>query len=101
MIRRFGAAFGTPSQPILAEYADELSRLVSTLATARKLLWRSVLAGTEDAMRDLPTPSLRHAWGITPDDGDGDEHPLARKRMAVQGIITACVDSGIQEGLLQ
>ena len=42
----------------------------------RELLCRSVLTGTEDAVRDLPNPSLRHAWGITPDDGD-DEHPRA------------------------
>ena len=117
----FSAAFGTPSQPILAEYdtrtGEALSRLISTLPTAvaqdllaqldealseRELFWRNVLAGAEDAMRDLPRPSFRHARGITPDDGDGDdEHPLARKRMEVQGIVTAYVDTGIQEGLLQ
>ena len=53
-------------------------------------------------MYDLPTPSLRHARGITPDDGDGeDEHPLARKRTKVQGVIIACVYSRVHEGLLQ
>ena len=87
----------------MAEYdtrTDEaLSRLVSTLPTAaaqellaqldealseRELLWRNLLTGSEDAMRDLLAPSLRHAHGITLYDGDGDdEHPLARKRMKV------------------
>ena len=34
--------------------------------------------------------------------GDGDdEHPLARKRWKIQARITACVDRGIQQGLLQ
>ena len=33
---------------------------------------------------------LRHAPGITPDDGDDDdEYPFARKRMKIQGVITA------------
>ena len=27
----------------------------------RELLWRNVLAGSEDAMQDLPAPRLRHA----------------------------------------
>ena len=78
-VGRFCAAFGTPSQPIPAEYdtrTDEaLSRLVCTLTVAvaqdllvevgealpkRGLLWRSVLTGTDDAMRDLPTlPAAR------------------------------------------
>ena len=49
---------------------EALSRLVSTLTTAaaldealsdRELLLRNVLTGTEDAMRDLPAPSLRHS----------------------------------------
>ena len=49
-----------------------------------------------------PPPSLRHAPSITPDDGDGDEeHTLARKRMKIQRIVAACVDTGIQNGLLQ
>ena len=44
----------------------------------------------------------RYARGITPDDGDeDDEQPLACKRMKVQGVITARVDTGVQEGLLQ
>ena len=112
MVDHFSAAFSAPRQPIMAEYdtrTDEaLSRLVSTLPAAvaqnlvaqlnealaeRELLWRNVLSGP-DAVRDLPIPSLRQARGITPDDGDGDEHPLARKRMKIQSIITACVDSG-------
>ena len=34
--------------------------------------------------------------------GDGDEeHPHSRKRTKIQGVITACIDSGIREGLLQ
>ena len=67
-----------------------LSCLVSTLSSAvaqnlvahfdealaeRELLWRNVISWTEDAMRDLPTPSLRHARGITPDGDGDDEHP--------------------------
>ena len=37
-------------------------------------------------MRGLPTPSLRHALCITPDDGDGnDEEPFAHKRMTSVG----------------
>ena len=39
-----------------------------------------------------PQRSLRHARG-------DEEHPLARKRMKIQSIITACVDTGIQHGL--
>ena len=58
--------------------------------------------GSEPAMRDQPRPAPRHARGITPDDGDDDdEHPHTRKRTKVQGIITACIDSGVREGLLQ
>ena len=35
-------------------------------------------------------------------DGDGDdEHPHTRKRTKIQGVITACIDSGVREGLLQ
>ena len=57
----------------------------------RELLWHNVLSGTEDVVRALPSPSLRHARGITPDDGDDDdEYPFARKRMKIQGVITAC-----------
>ena len=53
-------------------------------------------------MQDQPPPAPRHARGITPDDGDGDEeHPHSRKRTKIQGVITACIDSGIREGLLQ
>ena len=104
MVDHSSAAFGTPSKQILAENetsTDEaLSRLVFTISravaqnlvaqldealAARELLWRNVLSGTEDAMRDLPTPSLWHACGITSDDGDGDnEDLLARKRVMAQ-----------------
>ena len=120
VVEHFCAAFGATGQMVLAEYGTRtdgaLARLVSTLPTAaaqellpqpdealseRELLWQNVLTGSEDAMRDLPSPSLRHAWGITPDDGDGDdERPLARKRIQIQGVIAACVDSGVCEGLL-
>ena len=101
-------AFGTSSQPIMAKNDartdDALALLVSTLPTYaaqlldealadRELLWRSVLAGTQDAMQDLSSPSLRHARGITPDGGGGeDEHLLARKRVKIQALITACVE---------
>ena len=111
MVDHFGAAIGAPSQPIMA-----LSRLVSTLLSAvaqnlvaqlneamaeRELLWRNVLSGGR-GRRDLPTSSLRHARGITPDDGDGDdEHPLACKRLKFQALITAGVDTGSQNGSLQ
>ena len=117
-VDHFGAAFGIPSQPILAEYdtrTDEaLARLASTLTTTvtqnlvaqfdevlaeRDILWRDVASGIDDAMRDLPTPSQRHPRGITP-DGD-DEHLLARKRVKILGLITACLDTSIQAGLLQ
>ena len=65
-------------------------------------LGASVLSGVEEAMQDQPTPSLRHARGITPDDVDGDdEHPLARKRLKIQALITACVDTSVSPGLLQ
>ena len=84
MVDHFSAAFGTPSQLIMAEYdtrTDEaLIRFVSTLPSAaaqilvaqldealaeRGLLWRNVVSGPEDAMQDQPTPSLRRARGIT------------------------------------
>ena len=106
---------------IMAEYdarTDEaLSRLASTLPTAAALdllakldeayaechlSWQNVLSGSEPAMQDQPHPAPRHARGITPDDGDGDdEHPHTRKRTKMQGVITACIDSGVREGLLQ
>ena len=105
----------------MAEYdarTDEaLSRLASTLPTATALdllakldeahaeshlSWQNVLSGSEPAMRDQPSPAPRHARGITPDDGDGDdEHPHTRKRTKIQGVITAYIDSGVREALLQ
>ena len=98
--------------------ADEaLSRLAYTLPTAAALellakldealaeshlLWQNVLSGSVPAMRDLPPSAPRHARGITPDDGDGDEeHPHTRKRTKIQSIITAHIDAGVREGLLQ
>ena len=57
----------------------------------RELLWHNVLTGTENVMRALPSPSLRHARCITPDDGDDDdEYPFARKSTKIQGVIAAC-----------
>ena len=47
----------------------------------RELLWQSALTASADAMRDLPSPSLRHSQGITLDNGDGD----AFTRSCVQG----------------
>ena len=121
MVDHLCAAIGASRSVILAEYdarTDEaLSRLASTLpsATALKLLdkldeacaeshllWQNVLSGSEPAMQDQPRPAPRHARGNTPDDGDGDEeHPHTRKRTKVQGIITAYVDTGVRESLLQ
>ena len=121
MVDHLSAAIGASRQTIMAEYdarTDEaLSRLASTLptATALELLakldeayaeshlsWQNVLSGSEPAMRDQPSPAPRHARGITHDDGDGDEeHPHTRKRTKIQGVITAYIDSGVREGLLQ
>ena len=99
------AAFRTPTQPILSTTrTDEaLARLVSTLSTAaaQELLSStkpclSVVCGAtcslEPKMPCATCPFSRRARGITPDGGVGDdEHPL---------FITACVDSGVLEGLL-
>ena len=121
MVDHLCAAIGASRQTITAEYdarTDEaLSRLASTLSTATALdlsakldeayaechlSWQNVLSGSEPAMQDQPLPAPRYARGITPDDGDGDEeHPHSRKRTKIQGVITACIDSGIREGLLQ
>ena len=115
------AATRVSRQKVMAEYdarTDEaLSRLASTLPTATALdllakldeayaeshlSWQNVLSGSEPAMRDQPSPAPRHARGITPDDGDGDdEHPHTRKRTKIQGVTTAYIDSGVREGLLQ
>ena len=121
MVDHLCAAVGASRQVIMAEYdarPDEaLSRLASTLPTATALdllakldeayaechlSWQNVLSGSEPAMRDQPPSAPRHARGITPDDGDGDdEHPHTRKRTKIQGVITACIDSGVRESLLQ
>ena len=75
--------------------------LRTALGVSHRLVMAEYDART-DAMRDQPTPSLRHAPGITPDDGDGDdEHPLARKRVKVQALITTAVDTCVHSGLLQ
>ena len=64
----------------------------------RELTWRNVRSG-EEAMQDQPTPSLWHARGITPDDGDGDDqHSLARKRLKIEALISlawtrACIQA--------
>ena len=121
MVDHLCAAIGASRDTIMAEYdtrTDEaLSRLIHTLPTASalellgkldealaesELLWSNVLSGSEPAMRDLPPSAPRHARGITPDDGDGDpEHPHTRKRTQVQSLITAHIDAGVREGLLQ
>ena len=95
MVDHFSHVFGVPNQLVMTEYDARtdaaLTRLVATLPpnaaqlhlgqldealAERELSWRNVLSGVEDAMQDQPTPYLRHARGITPDDGDGDdEHP--------------------------
>ena len=114
-VDHFSLAFGVANQLIMAEYDARtdaaLTRLVATLPpnaaqlslgqldealAESELLWRNVLSGIEEAMQDQRTPSLRHARGITPDDGDGDdEHPLARKRLKLQALITTCVDTSV------
>ena len=121
MVDHLCAAIGASRQIIMAEYdarTDKaLSRLASTLPTATALdlsakldeayaechlSWQNVLSGSEPAMQDQPPLAPRHARGITPDDGDGDdEHPHSRRRIKIQGVITACIDSGVREGLLQ
>ena len=121
MVDHLCAAIGASRQTIMAVYdarTDEaLSRLASTLPTATALdllakldeayaechlSWQNVLSGSEPAMRDQPPPAPRHVRGIAPDDGDGDdEHPHTRKRTKIQGVITAYIDSGVREGLLQ
>ena len=94
MVDHFSLAFGVANQLIMAEYDARtdaaLTRLVSTLPPTRpSFYWDSLtkpwLIVSFLAQRPLwdrgRHPSLRHARGITPDDGDGDdEHPLARKR---------------------
>ena len=80
---------------------DLLAKLDEAYAECH-LSWQNVLSGSEPAMQDQPPPAPRHARGITPDDGDGDdEHPHSRRRIKIQGVITACIDSGVREGLLQ
>ena len=77
---------------------DLLAKLDEAYAESH-LSWQNVLSGSEPAMRDQPPSALRHARGITPDDGDGDdEHPHTRKRTRIQGVITACIDSGCSRG---
>ena len=108
MVDHLCAAIGASRQIIMAEYdarTDEaLSRLASTLPTATALdllakldeayaechlSWQNVLSGSEPAMQDQPPPAPRHARGITPDDGDGDdEHPHSRRRIKIQGVIS-------------
>ena len=95
--------FGVPNQSITTAYDARtdaaIARHVSTLPPT---VAHFLLSGMEDAMQDLPTPSFRHARGITPDDVDGDdEHPLAQERMKIQALNTTCVDTSVQQGLLQ
>ena len=52
-----------------SEAAQLLLLQLDEALAERELLWRNVLSGTEDAMQDLPTPSLRHLQGITFDGG--------------------------------
>ena len=120
MVDHLCAAIGASRHTIMAEYdarTDEaLSRLASTLPTATALdllakldeayaeshlSWQNVLSGSEPAMRDQPPPAPRHARGITPDDGDGDdEHPHTRRRTKIQGVITAYIGLWSARGLV-
>ena len=113
MIDPFSAAFGTPSQQIFAEMT--YARMMFSHALSPPHLYlRSLKTRWASSMKPCPNVnfsgatcsrcphSLEHAQGITFGDGDGDdEHSLARKRTKVQGIIGACVDTGIKEGVLQ
>ena len=63
----------------------------------RELSWRTVLSGIEDAMQDLPTPSLWHARGIT----RGRRATSDPETLEDPGLITTCVDMSVHPGLLQ
>ena len=55
---------------------DLLAKLDEAYAECH-LSWQNVLSGSEPAMQDQPPPAPRHARGITPDDGDGDDEHTA------------------------
>ena len=80
------------------------SSLPSLTKPMRKAIFRGKTCSralSQPCGTSLP-PAPRHAPGITADDGDGDdEHPHTRKRTKIQGVITAYIDSGVREGLLQ
>ena len=120
MVDHFSAAFSTPSQPIMDECdtrtEEALTRLVSTLPTnparllvaqldeawaERELLWRNVLSGTTTPRRTSPPPPCGTTAASPPTMVTVTMSPLARKRMKIQSLITACVDTGIQNSLLQ
>ena len=122
MVDHLCAAIGASRQTIMAEYDARTGRslIPSCLHTPYRLLLSSSLPSLTRPMRKAiscgktcsralsqpcgtsPSSAPRHARGITPDDGDGDEeHPHTRKRTKIQGIITAYIDSGVREGLLQ
>ena len=103
---------------------DAHARLVSTLPTnaaqllgqldealaERELPWHNVRTGTEDDVQDLPSPSVRHARGITPRrwrwsrrtspgaQGLGDPGPHHRVRG--HGRLTGAASDARERGLL-
>ena len=56
---RTDAAFARLVSTLLANAAQLLLGQLDEALAERELLWRNVLSGTEDAMQDLPSPSLR------------------------------------------
>ena len=47
----------TRASPLPIAAARELFARIDEVLSERALLWSNVLSATEDAMRDLPTPS--------------------------------------------
>ena len=100
MVDHFSAAFGAPSQHIMAEHdtrTDEaLSRLVSTVpsALAQNLSSCSATSFLGPRTPCATCPPLPCGTPVA--------SPLTvAKRVEIPGIITACVDTGIQNELLQ
>ena len=120
MVDHISAAFGNPSQQIMAAYdtrTDEaLTRLVSTLPSANRpswllswtKLWLNVSScgaafsrGLRTPCKTSPLPPCGTPAASPPTVATVTRSTLARKRTKIHGITTACVDMGIQNGLLQ
>ena len=115
MTDHFSAAFDTPDQPILAECdtrTDEaLSHVLSppspqpsrrTCSPSSTRYWLNASSCGATCSLALKTPCVTCPSLFTsrPWYHRDDEHHLARKRMKVVDIITACVVTSIQEELL-